>query len=315
MNTTTRRQHYVWKHYLRSWERAGRVSVLRKGASRPFQTDAVNIAVMRDFYRLPSLSQDDERFIERFIDSTCAASPMLRKLNHGWLDAIAAASRLRRQIADAGKLDPIVEGQINAEIERFEIQADESYHGAVEASSLRLIGALKAGKAEIWGNDDDARDLAYFLSLQHLRTKKMQDNVVVSFPEGEKRERAARLWPILRHIFATNVGWSLFSERTEWRLRLLRAAGNTAFITGDQPTLNLLTPDDHNGLAFYYPMSPTTAVVLERRENESVVGSADDAPDSLVQELNIRIFDISHEQVFSSDIALLEEVAAARSAQ
>ncbi|MCC8948209.1 DUF4238 domain-containing protein [Bradyrhizobium sp. Arg62] len=312
MSNTTRRQHYVWKHYLRSWERAGRVSVLRKGGSPPFQTDAVNIAVMRDFYRLPTLSEHDEDFVGRFIDNICAKSPMLKELNRGWLDAIAMASRLRRLMPGFANLDPAIQGQINAEIERFEIQAEEGYHGAVEVSALPLIDALKAGKVEVWDNDDNARDLAYFMSVQHFRTKKVRDNVIAGYPAGEHRERVERLWPVLRHVFATNVGWSLFSERASWRLRLLRAPENAEFITGDQPTMNLLPHDHHNGLAFYYPVSPVMAAILEHRDNESVAGVDDDASESLVQSLNTQIFEGSHEQVFSSDIVYLEALAAAK---
>jgi hypothetical protein len=136
----TRRSHYVWKHYLRSWERGGNVSVLRKDAGTAFCTDAANIAVMRDFYRLPVLSEEDEAFIERFIDSTCAASDMLKDLNRRWLNAIAAPSRLRRLLSGAGKLDPAIE----AAVANVEIQLEENFHGGIESDAVRLIDALKS---------------------------------------------------------------------------------------------------------------------------------------------------------------------------
>jgi hypothetical protein len=297
----------VWKHYLRNWERGGHVNVLRKGTAKAFATDAVNIAVMHDFYRLPVLSEEDEEFMHRFVDSTCSASDMLRKLNRGWVNAIAAPSKLRRSLSRMGNLDPTVE----AEIERVEIQSEENMHGRVESDAVRLIGALNGGRTEIWGDDDDARDLAYFLSLQHLRTKKMRDNVLSGFPSGPIRDAATRRWPMMRHILATNLGWSLFSERANWRLRLLRPSGMTEFITSDQPTLNLLPPDSHNGLAFYYPVGPKAAALLEHRNNESVVGIADDASDAVVETLNIRMYNFSHEQVFGTDGAYLESLAIA----
>ena len=108
---------------------------------------------------------------------------------------MAAPSRLRRLIARAGGLDPAIEPEINAEIERIEIQAEENFHGGIESDAVRLIDALKAGRTEIWSDDDDARDFAYFLSLQHLRTKKMRDNVIAGFPAGQLRDAAARRWP------------------------------------------------------------------------------------------------------------------------
>jgi hypothetical protein len=305
--STTRRQHYVWKHYLRNWERFGTVTVLRKGAGRAFATDAANVAVMRDFYRLPYLSEEDENFIERFIDST-HTSDLLKKLNRGWLTTIAAPSRLRRLITQAGALDPGIE----AEIERIEIQFEENMHGRIESDAVRLIEALNSGRAEIWSDDDDARDLAYFLSLQHLRTKKMRDNFLGGIPEGPMRAAAERCWPILRHILATNLGWSLFSDRANWSLTVLRPTGTIDFIAGDQPTLNLLRPDTHNSLALYYPVGPRAAALLEHRENESVVGNEDHVSDSVVRMpmLNSRIFDFSLEQVFGTDGGYLETLAA-----
>ena len=301
----TRRQHYVWKHYLRGWEQGGAVCVLKKGAGKVFRTDATNMAVMRDFYRLPVLSEEDEEFIERFIDSTCTASERLKDLNRGWLNTIAAPSRLRRRLTRAGILDPAIE----AEIERVEIQSEENLHGSIESDTVRLIDALKNGRAQIWSDDDDARDLAFFLSLQHLRTKKLRDDFLGGFPEGAIRDAAARRWPILRFILATNLGWSLFSERTKWSLRVLSPAGPTEFITGDQPTVNLLPPDNHNGLALYYPVGPRLAAILEHLENESVVGAADVVSDALVRKLNARIYEFSHEQVFGTDGDQLEALS------
>ena len=242
------------------------------------------------------LSEEDEAFIERFFDSTCAANDMLKDLNCRWLHANAAPSRLRRLLSCAGRLDPAIE----AEIAKVEIQLEENFHGGIESDAVRLIDALKSGRAEIW-SDDDALDLAYFLSLQHFRTKKMQDRFLSGFPPGPERDAAARRLPTLRHIFATNLGWSLFAERANWRLRVLRPAGAAEFITGDQPTLNLLPPDTHNGLAFYYPVGPRAAAILEHSQNKSEVGTADDVSDALVRCLNARIYAFSHEQVFGLD--------------
>lgn len=294
--STTRRQHYVWKHYLRFWERDGRVSVLRKDRAEIFETNAANIAVMRDFYRIPILSEEDEAFISKFIEST-STSDLLRNLNRGWLDAIAATSRLRRTLTKFGKLDPALE----KEIERVEIQSEENMLGRIESDAVRLIDALHSGHTAIWADDDDALELAYFLSLQHMRTKRIRDKMMEGFPPGEPRAAATRRWPVLRHILVTNMGWSLYSERASWRLRVLRAAGATTFITGDQPTLNLLQPDDHNGLALYYPVGPSSAALLEHHQNESPVGPGDDLTDQVVKRLNQRMFDFSPEQVFAVD--------------
>ena len=54
----TRRQHYVWRHYLDGWQAEdGLVSSLV--GDKVVRTKALNIMVERDFYRLHALSDED----------------------------------------------------------------------------------------------------------------------------------------------------------------------------------------------------------------------------------------------------------------
>jgi hypothetical protein len=61
-------------------------------------------------------------------------------------------------------------------------------------------------------------------------------------------------------LLATNLGWSLYAERADWRLRILSASGTKQLITGDPPTSNLRPADNDNGLA---RLEITTHYVLE----------------------------------------------------
>lgn len=110
-----------------------------------------------------------------------------------------------------------------------------------------------------------------------------------------------RCWPLFRQIFATNIGWGLYSERTKWRLRSLQAPEGHTFITADQPTHNLMKGTPPEKLALYYPVSPRSAVLLERRDEESAVGSQDILLPSMVAALNMLVAQGSHEQVFGHD--------------
>ncbi|CAN7642905.1 DUF4238 domain-containing protein [Pararhizobium sp. LjRoot238] len=302
--TVTRRQHYVWRHYLSAWETNGNVSVLRKG--RPvFASNPINIAVERDFYRLPVLSEDDETFARVFIEQTIKTS-MLRDLALGWLKDFAAPSRLRRYLEASGVQD----AEITAEIEKVEIQSEENLHSSAENTAISLLDALRNGQRDLWSIDEHAMDLAFFLSLQHLRTKNMRHRTVSGFPAGPIRERVEKIWPILRLVFATNMGWSLYSERENWRLRILNASAGLAFITGDQPTLNVLPGGGHYAFALYYPINPTRAIILEAKHMPSAIGPDDNIADGMVTDLNAKIFAASYEQVFGRNAQHLEQAAA-----
>ncbi len=300
--TVTRRQHYVWRHYLSAWETDGTVSVLRKGHP-VFASNPINIAVERDFYRLPVVSRDDEAFARLFIEQTIKAK-MLRDLALGWLNDFTAPSRLRRSLEAQGVQD----AEIIPEIERIEIQSEECLHSSTESSVLPLLEALRSGSQDIWNNDQNAMDLAFFLALQHLRTKNMQHRTISAFGAGPTCERVKNIWPIFRLVFATTIGWSLYSERENWRLRILNAQADLAFITGDQPTINLLKGGDHYDLALYYPVSPARATVLEAKHLPSAIGPDDNLTDGTVSDLNARIFAASHEQVFGNSARSLEKV-------
>ena len=64
---TSRRQHYVWRHYIEAWaNKNGLVYCLRHG-KKPFLVNPTNVMVERDFYRLHLLDEHDIEFLNTFI--------------------------------------------------------------------------------------------------------------------------------------------------------------------------------------------------------------------------------------------------------
>lgn len=288
----TKRQHYVWRHYLSAWGTNGQVYARRAGGN-PFKTDPKNLAVESYFYRTPPITEDDEQFIVKFIEKSISSS-MLRELAMGWLDTFAMPSRVRRRSAALGLADPELEKLLT----EVEIQSEENLHAGIEGDATRFLDELRAGSAALWHQDDDARDFAFFLSLQHLRTKRMQEVTIGNFDPGPMRDIAKNAWPVFRLILATTLGWSLFSDRSSWNLRTLTAGGEVKFITADQPTTNLLSSRSHNDLAFYYPVGPDRAAFLEHKGNVDMFPQGDILEDDIVHQLNTTMFNQSHEQVF-----------------
>lgn len=232
------------------------------------------------------------------------ANPMLVELNMGWLDEFARPSRLRRQLGARGAVDEALEKAIRD----VEIQSEESLHSKIEGPTVRLLEELRAGSSEFWNIDDDARHFSFFLSVQHFRTKAMQERVF-----GLKGSPIAgefkRTWPIIRIAMATNLGWSLYSDRARWHIRMLSASGQLRFITGDQPMLNLLPlTGGHDDLAMYYPVSPERAALLELRGADSPIGPSNQLTDAMVDHLNRKIIGDIHDQAFGNDIYYLRKL-------
>jgi hypothetical protein len=117
----------------------------------------------------------------------------------------------------------------------------------------------------------------------------------------------------MSHIFATNIGWCLYSERSEFRLVLLNTIDNTpTLISGDQPILNTFGDSQNKQLEddefeFYYPVSPHQAVLLTKRMCFTH-GEVVEIDDKDVDLYNHKIIEVAHEQVYSSSKAHLEEI-------
>ena len=117
-----------------------------------------------------------------------------------------------------------------------------------------------------------------------------------------------RAWNVLRHMMAVNAGGSLMLERKTRPLILLENETDVPFITGDQPVINLLAPasgEPPRLLAFYYPVSPQLAVILDE-VNERTFYSAGPVSADQVVALNRRFQAASHTQVFGSSRDVLD---------
>lgn len=143
--STTRRQHYVWRRYLAAWEEAGLIHVARRDG-RQFSTNPINVAVERDFYRLPDLKPGDEDFVRKFFDVSSVPS-MLRKLNEGWLQLYCGPGRLRAFLRSRG----VGEQAIEDAVKEAEITAEESFHASLESSFGNTRLDFERGDTSSWG--------------------------------------------------------------------------------------------------------------------------------------------------------------------
>ncbi|MBB3871659.1 DUF4238 domain-containing protein [Brevundimonas mediterranea] len=301
--TPTRRQHYVWRFHLAAWAVEGKIAVLRKDG-KGFVTNPANVAAERDFYRLPRLTDGDVEFIHAFIDHLPQGEE-LKSSARGWLLNVSMADWARRELdshADAH--------EARRALEEFEIEADENLMGAFELEGQPLVQRLREEDSSFRRADEDATmRFSHFIAVQMLRTKgtadRIGDGVLPSGHEG----RLERTWPIFRHILASNVGFSIFTQRREFTLRTVRASGGLRFITSDQPVVNLVAPIGDNDLALYLPVTPTVAVLLEHADARSHV-AVDALSDDHVDQLNRRLFAEAHEQVVGDDLTYLRSLSA-----
>ncbi len=297
----TRRQHYVWKHYLEGWSTDGTIAVKRKGR-KSFRANPINVGLEKDFYRLPILTDEDIDFIRRYVAEF--PNQELRDLVADWLDLYCLPTKVRRILTGMS----LSSEEIDKATENALIQAEESMHSYLEGDSVDLLAQLRDGDDKLWDDDDLAEGFVLFLSFQHTRTKKIRDTMLTAARTDEEREAVSRRFPVIRAMTATALGWSILIEKQAWRLRILKATGSLEFITSDQPTRNLLEPKGKNDLAIYYPVSPQVAVLLEHKLNPSAIASGDALDDCEVRVLNELVVDYCHEQIFGTNTEYLEKL-------
>lgn len=299
-----RKQHHVWKAYLRAWAAKEKIWVLQDGRVR--SADIEDVAVQRYFYKLNSLTAADEEFVRT--NWIAPLPPTSRRANEQYLFMFSAWSKARAQMTDA---DVAINPELAQFLDEQIINAEENFHSGVETRAAPLIESARKGSTEFYADPDQAMLFAHFLALQHFRTSGMKTRVVARFRDRLDIDMS-RCWNVISHILATALGASLFLERRTRPLLLLANDTEIPFITSDQPTANLLAGNHGDAspehLAFYYPISPKLALLLDEPGLPSGFGNgALTASD--VRALNAAVMRLSSRQVFANSEALLSEIA------
>jgi hypothetical protein len=293
-----RRQHYVWREYLESWTVDEKIWC-RRGDSI-FATDVMNVGQQRDFYRLKELSGRDIDWIKGFVAK--GGSDLLRKTNMGWIESFDMIFRVKRFVEKNKLSNPELEKELDVQINNFE----ENLHMMHEDDGIKYLSRLLDRDTSFFRQGLDVLGFSHFLSLQHMRTKRMEQRIAAQFANDTNVNMQA-VWPVLRHVTSLNIASSIYNEREKFRLVLLENASEVGFITGDQPVINTyavrregLTPvSDHE---FYYPVSADIAILLtdrgEYRDVNSVLLDKD-----RVEWFNRAIYDMSHEQIYGNSEA------------
>jgi hypothetical protein len=288
-----RRHHYVWQHYLKPWTSGGQIACRREG--RVFTTATINVAMEKDFYTVRDLTEPDIRFVSWFIQRF---PPEMRSIHTGWLEMLNAPGALR---AIFGGQDP----SVDEHLAELAYNTEEDWHAAIENDAKAALSQLQQGSRQFFLDRDGYQQFMFYLALQTLRTPRFRDALTMmhrglDIPEPFKGFSPERVAGVVRLMFATNVATSFVIEREHCRLTFLEAE-NAEFITGDQPATNTypsslpFTPPKQ--LEFYYPVSPTRAVLITS-ERDSAKPDVMRLSRENVASYNALIKRVSHSQVY-----------------
>lgn len=298
------RHHYVWRYYLRPWAENDKIWCCRNGSY--FKTNLMNIAQERDFYKLNELTKENIEYIKMI-----AIDPLpkhLQELNRRWIYVFETTFKVREVIEKNGIKIPELDKLFETQIHNFE----ENLHSSIESSAIKYLKSILNEDLSFYQDEDQCVEFLYFICVQYMRTNNIKKGIIEA-PEDVGYLKIDEIWNVLSHIFATTIGYSLYSDRKQMNLVLLRNDTEVEFIAGDQPIINMyatekgcLTPPSE--LEFYYPISPNIAILLTADQTyfhlEKRVISME-----MVEIYNKKIIQQSFEQIYSTKKCYLEAYA------
>ena len=263
---------------------------------RIFPTGTTTIAVEPHFYKIGKLTTNDIALIRFLVIDVKGMHPLTRKNHEDFRKMVTAPALFE---GHAAELDDL--------IDTFRTNALEDYHAGIEASFVPLLKSALRKDISFYSDERSCIILFHFLASQHMRTKGVKVRTIEILRRKSGLD-ASRIWSIMSQMFATNIGMGVFMERGKRTLALVENTTNLAFVTGDQPLINLHGGDGEKSpatLSWYYPISPRLALFLTEVDEEPAFTTSS-LTSAQVSELNAKIVEASHSQVFAQSRESLE---------
>ena len=224
----------------------------------------MGVANERDFYRLKDLNDEDVDWIRKLAINE-NKNPRIKETHENLLKMYLTPFQILKSLREKGLSDLQFESELDIILNNFE----EELHSKIEASAIEILESLQCGDTSFYHDDEKCITFMHYMTTQYFRTNSMKQNYlsVIGSDPLAKRINIDKIWNILSHILSTDLGFSIYCDRSRFRLIKIVNETQVPFITGDQPLFNTYAIGKHNSdpvfnLDFYYPVTPTLAYLL-----------------------------------------------------
>lgn len=304
-----KRQHYVWRHYLRPWANNENIWTHLTQLKKTERISLMGVAQEKYFYKLVDFTEVEESFLKSFIDSTSPTA--VKSLNFDFLYLFTSTNKLKKALDKT--LNPAIDKELYAEeIRKLEINLMEVAHGKMENLGFKLIAFRSIDDLRTIENDDYIYDAIMFLCFQYFRTNNMRKSALRSFAGGPYEAFAKKSWNILSYVMATTLARSISLDS---KLKFIFHENKTTehFLTCDQPIFNILNDKvSENGevteLEFYYPISPEHSLTLHFRESQTEKFIPNNPDQAQVDYFNKKVIENADFYVFANSREQLDRL-------
>jgi len=303
-----KKQHYVWRNYLRAWAEDEKIWTYIKKSNKIEKINLMGVAQERYFYKLVDFTNEEEVFLKNLINRM--SDPLVKNLNMLFFNLFTSTNKLKKQLENTMNTS-VNKDKIAEEIRELEINLLDETHGKMENLGNKLIKYQSLEELKTIEKDDYLFEAIMFLCFQYFRTKNLKNYVGRSFIDEKDIELAKKLWNIVSCVMATNLSRNISCDPN---LRFIFYENNTTehFITCDQPVFNILNDKVNKkgeviDLEFYYPISPKNALLIHfRNQTEKFVSNY--VGKDIINYFNNKVIENSDFYIFADTREQLEQL-------
>lgn len=316
MAQVTKKQHYVWRNYLRPWtdnnSTTGRIVCLRE--NKIFTPSLMNIAHENYFYNIHPLSELERQLIYQMaIDRSTGVQ---REINEGWLNLYCAPFEFETELRRLSRFTGIPYSERieqSQEFQNWKIEYIEGLHRKIELMGMQYLERIKRKDIAFWATEECRNEFSFFACNQYFRTKRIRDGIIFVCNAVKERYPDHRyaaicpenIWIPLSLIFASNVGANIARDFSA----VLLQAEEGCFIVGDQPVINIHATLDQftqpQKTELFYPITPHLALLFTKQP-QGPSGTILELDAQEIAQYNRLEFMLSSEQTFAKDRSQLE---------
>ncbi len=276
----TRRQHYVWRNYLRPWSLGNdKIVCYLKDKDKIIESNLMNLAQERYFYKFTYINEKEKLFLDYSLEKTKGP---IKEIIKDLLQGLYLFNELKDINTEVNKFTKSTAK--NKAFESLEKNGFEGLHTYFEKEGFELIACRTLDDLKKFETYEFKYKALFYLCIQYFRTKKRKDSVSESFKNEDID--AENIYNIMAIILALQVTQNI-SFDSKINYSLLEIKSKKSFIVGDQPVINLHSEKlDKDGnvsdLAFYYPLSPKHSIKIEfddKEEKYNLINPSDEEID------------------------------------